>query len=494
MKKNKIAIGIFLSLTLTMLFISGCTPLVESLTVQSNTDTESKTTEDFLPTATVHEAEIVTDKEAFVARAENSSAGDPFMPEVGNLGYDVQNYAVQITLDPGTYWLESVVDIEMITTQDHLWQISLDMIGFQIDEVLVNQEEVDYFRLNKKLYVDLPQETNSGEKLNISIRYSGEPVQEMSAYVPFIDNLGIQFREDMLYIVSEPDGTRYWMPVNDHPLDKASYAMEITVPQPYTAVSNGQLLDTTIDGNQTTYYWENKEPLASALVTIAVGEYQRIESVSPQGIVLRSYVTMETAQDFQTLQPQIGEMIDWMSDLFGAYPFSEFGYVEVSDIGASLETQSMVIMSESAILDESVLCHEMAHMWFGDWVNLNSWSEIWRNEGFATYVSYMWENRENPAQLDDTMEFIAIGLQEDPHDFPLNNPPAEDMFGRDSYYKGALLVHQLRKQMGDDAFFSGLKTYFEQYGGSAASDADFQAIMEEAGGSSLDDFFTSWFE
>jgi aminopeptidase N len=233
--------------------------------------------------------------------------------------------------------------------------------------------------------------------------------------------------------------------------------------------------------------------MASALVTIAVGEYQRVDGKSPNGIPLRSYVTKQSVDEFTDMQPLIGEMIDWMGEQFGTYPFTEFGYVEVSDIGASLETQSMVIMSERSLFIESVLSHEMSHMWFGDWVNLDSWSEVWRNEGFATYIALMWKYRDNKAGLDEYLQEVDDVINDTSSGFPLNNPPAEEMFGRDSYDKGALLVHNLRNEVGDEAFFTGLQNYFNQYGGGSASDAQFQAIMEEAAGVSLDSFFTEWF-
>jgi aminopeptidase N len=136
----------------------------------------------------------------------------------------------------------------------------------------------------------------------------------------------------------------------------------------------------------------------------------------------------------------------------------------------------------------------MSHLWFGDWVSLHSWGDSWRNEGFATYVALMWANRENPQQLDQAIAEIAQRLADNPSGYPLNNPPAEEMFGRDSYNKGAVLVHQLRQEMGDEAFFNGLKIYFQRFGGGSASQAEFQSVMEEAVGHSLDEFFKAWFE
>ena len=426
--------------------------------------------------------------------ADLASIGDPYIPELGNLGYDVQHYALQITLDPQTYWLEGNSTISLVTTMDGLTSLSFDFIGMDVSAVTVDGQAATYSRDAKKLYIDLPGDTANHQDMVIGIQYAGEPVLEPSPYVPFINNIGIQYANDMLYIVSEPDGARTWMPVNDHPRDKATYHLEISVPKAYVAVSNGALLD-TVQGDQTnTYTWEINAPTASYLMTIAVGNYVPVESSTPNGVPLRSYVTPENQADFTAMQPKIGAMLDWMSTTFGPYPFDEFGYVEVSDIGASLETQTMVIMSAGMLMDESVLCHEMAHMWFGDSVSLDTWGDIWRNEGFATYVALMWSVQDDPQQLDDAIAGLNDTLEANPSDYPLNDPPAEAMFGLDSYYKGAVMIHDLRRQIGDEAFFNGVQEYLRLYRGRTASQADFQSVMEQAAGTSLDAFFTGWFE
>ncbi|MCP4543444.1 MAG: M1 family metallopeptidase, partial [Chloroflexi bacterium] len=321
-------------------------------------------------------------------------------------------------------------------------------------------------------------------------------------YVPFISHLGLYYpSDDSLFVVSEPDGARYWFPSNDHPRDKATFRFELSVPEGLTGVANGVLVETRVGVPQAfpdgaagdLYVWEHDHPMATALVTVAVGDYQRLESISPDGTLLRHYVFPERQAEFQNVEARIGEMIDWMSDLFGPYPFDAFGYVMVAGLGASLETQTMVILSEESIND-GTMSHEMAHMWFGDWVNLDSWGTMWRNEGFATYVSMMWRMRDDPGALEQRMVDITQSVLENDSGYPLNDPPPAQLFGSDSYAKGAVVVHALRQEVGDEAFFGGLRAYLERYGGGTATDAEFQAVMEEAAGVSLDAFFEQWFE
>jgi aminopeptidase N len=269
-----------------------------------------------------------------------------------------------------------------------------------------------------------------------------------------------------------------------------------------TGVANGELLEIIAevpdafpdDRPGDRYIWEHNYPMASAFVTVAVGEYVRVESTSPGGVTLRHYTFPEQQVAYENAQANLGEMIDWMSAQFGPYPFEAFGYLTSAGMGASLETQTMVVLSENGINSEVKLAHEMAHMWFGDWVSLDSWGDIWRSEGFATYIADLWLTRENPAALERQIDLYRDLITETPMDYPLNDPPRAAMFGRDSYLKGAVLVHELRLELGDEAFFSGLRAYIQEYGGGTASHEEFQAVMEAAAGKSLEDFFEAWFE
>jgi aminopeptidase N len=130
-------------------------------------------------------------------------------------------------------------------------------------------------------------------------------------------------------------------------------------------------------------------------------------------------------------------------------------------------------------------------MWFGDWVSLESWGEMWRSEGLATYFAALWPGRDDPSQL---AEGLAPGVAEGPQAFPLRNPPPSQLFSAPIYEEGALLAAELRATLGDEAFYAGLRAYFEQYGGGTASDAEFQAALEAAAGESLEAVFRKWLE
>ncbi len=487
-------------LVLVMLILAACDqrPIVEAdpavLATATNTPLPASTN-----TAVPAHTAVSSESDAGVDTAViaetitgERSIGDPYAPELGNTGYDVLHYTIQLNLDPALkYELAGTVIIDAVAAQDNLGELSLDFIGFEIDELLANGQPADFRREEGKLIITLPEPLASEEQFQLTIRYHGQAVQEPSPYVGFASWLGLFYaQDDTIYILSEPDGARYWFPNNDHPRDKATYRFEITVPEGMTAVANGQF----IGEENNTFIWEHNYPMASYLATIVVGEYERLEAQSPAGVPLRDYIFPDSQSQFERATASSREAIDWMSDLFGDYPYEEFGFVSVHAPGVSLETQTMVLLS-TGMFDEQTAIHELAHMWFGDWVSLDSWGEMWRNEGFATYISFLWEYRDDPEGLELYMEGIRAFLEDGEQlGQPLRNPPPAALFSAYTYVGGALMVHELRQEMGDDAFFAGLQNYFQQYAHGTASDEEFIAVMESAAGKSLEDFFNRWLE
>lgn len=418
------------------------------------------------------------------------SIGDPYSPELGNSGYDVQQYHIDIQLDPAKpYIVAASVTIDAVATIDQLAAVSLDFVGFTIDQLLVDGQAANFTRQAGKLFITLPRPLPAEASFQLQVTYQGEAERAPSPYVGFASWLGLFYADQSsIYILSEPDGSRYWFPNNDHPQDKARFRFEITVPAGLTAVANGRLVDV----QENRFIWEHNIPMAPYLATIAVGKYERVEGQSPAGVPLRHYIFTGYEAQFAQATQEVGAALDWMSEQLAPYPYEAFGYVTVHAPGVSLETNTMVLLS-TQMLNQNTAVHELAHMWFGNWVSLASWGEMWRNEGFATYFSYLWEFRDDDEGLALQMEAIrAYVEQSDSYQTPLANPEQARLFDAYTYFGGALMVHDLRQEMGDDAFFAGLRAYMARYGGGTASDAQFIAVMETAVGRPLDTFFADW--
>ncbi len=528
--------------------------------------------------------------------------GDPYFPTMGNSGYDALHYTIDLTVDMAANTIAGTTTIELVTTQE-LRRFNLDFVGFDVQIVTIDGEPVDFDRADGELIVLPLVPLAADDEVSVVVTYSGQPGTAASANIEGIG--GWQHYGDGVYVASEPTGAAAWYPVNDHPLDKASYTLRITVPEDYVVAANGILTETVERDGTLTYVWEAEQPMASYLVTVAIDEdFVRQELEGPGGLPIRNYfpadLADEGAQDFA----RTGEMIAYFNEIFGPYPFAAYGVVVAdTEFPFALETQTLSLFSRGWVEPpgsiEEVVAHELAHQWFGNSVSLGRWSDIWLNEGFATYASWLWfehvsgpsamEQRAYRTYLDiayDTQsytlpvsktglqdllsqmalgelsltsdevtqtvrlllagsasqqqldEFIASLPQDDitgqelvtfisllpfnevslkPAEFetlidvlhlrevlgadfrvpysrfvPPGDPPADDLFNRGVYNRGALTLHALRQKIGDDAFFAFLRAYYDRYKFDNATTPDLIAVAEDVSGMALDDFFDAW--
>ena len=300
-------------------------------------------------------------------------------------------------------------------------------------------------------------------------------------------------------MAGEPDGASTFYPVNEHPCDKASYTLNVTVPKPYVVASVGHLQQTTDNGQTTTYIWTTPNPVASYLVGLNIGLFDVETAQTPDGVKMRSYFPKDLPSDIHDTFRQTPEMVQFLSDTFGPYPFEESGVV-VADthLGFALETQTMPLFGNDVgegASDNSgteTVLHELSHQWFGDSVSLEQWQDIWLNEGFATYAQWLWvEHTQGKAALDERVKLMyrIVSERKPP---PPGDPTADTLFNPGVYLRGGLTLHALRLEVGDDAFFKILKTYAARYYHGNATTADFIAVSEEVSGKQLASFFNSW--
>jgi aminopeptidase N len=302
-------------------------------------------------------------------------------------------------------------------------------------------------------------------------------------------------------VLSEPDGSASFYPVNDHPLDKATYTIIVTVPKPYEVAVNGVLEETTDNGETTTYRFEMRDLMASYLTTININDFDLETMESEGGVPIRNYYAASLPDDVRKPFARQGEMIDYFSELFGPYPFEVYGALVMdTEFGAALENQSMSIFGIDMIDPndiegtESVVAHELAHQWFGDSVSVADWGDIWLNEGFATYGEGLWvEYLYGREGLDEWVTEIYNEVKSYPDFYPPpGDPAANDLFNGGVYLRGGLTLHALRLEVGDETFFTILRTYHEQYKDGNATTEEFVTLAEQIHGKALTDLFDAW--
>jgi aminopeptidase N len=438
-------------------------------------------------------------------RAGAPGSGDPYFPYAGNGGYDVLHYGLDLRYTPPsdpaalTGNLSAEAAITLRATED-LESLNFDLRGLLVSAVSMDGKDAKWSQVqddaNRKweLTVGLRPKLNAGEKTTITIEYggnTGRPADTTGALYGWVTTA------DGAMVVNEPDGASTWYPVNDDPEDKATYTFRITVPEGKTAVANG-----VPDGEPetragwTTWTWEASDPMASYLSTAGVGDFILSYGEGPRGLPIINAIDAGVTGQALTgtnaalaLQPQ---MITFLAGLFGRYPFEAFGAIVDDDsVGYALETQTRPVYS--GVADENTVAHELGHQWFGNAVSPADWRDIWLNEGWATYIEWLWAEHQGKTTV--AQQFTnAVAELDTKNLWALNiaDPGRDNLFGEQTYRRGGAALHALRAKVGDTAFFAGAREWLSRYENSSATTADFEEVMEEASGRQLDAFFNDW--
>jgi aminopeptidase N len=429
---------------------------------------------------------------AVAASAPLNGLGDPLIPQAGNPGYDVQHYTLDLSvLSVESGAINAMTTIELLATQN-LSSFFVDFGDFTIERLLLNGQPARFAYAEGELRVLPEAPLTAGERYVLLIDYRGQPEPTIN---PMLGETGWTVYEDGIYLAGQPFSATSIMPVNDHPRDKATYTVRITVPRPYTAVSNGLLLETQPVGGARTYTYDMRQPMASYLLTIVIGAFDVQVQEGVDGLPIHNYFPPDApdyvAEAF-TNQPQI---LAFLSARFGPYPFESAGSIVVDDpeMGFALETQSIPIYSAgmTRFAGEQVVVHELAHQWFGNSISLTNWSDLWLNEGFASYAEALWvEHTDGEAAFKRYLNRFYLTAR---MSNTLPGAPAFDrLFDGAVYHRGALTLHALRYTVGDEAFFDILRAYTDRYQYSNATTADFITISEEIAQVSLGNLFETW--
>lgn len=423
-----------------------------------------------------------------------SGIGDDLYPDLGNGGYDVTHYDVDLVVDPATNHIEAVASISAVAEQD-LVGFNLDLHGLSVAEVTVDGEPAGFARDGDELHVE-PVRIEEGLSFAVTVTYQGTPDPAPAAGIPFPIGWNAQ-GGDTTFVVAEPDGTQTWLPSNDHPADKATFSFAITVPDTHVAVANGRLIATDPgDGFGTTVYrWQEMDPIATYLATVVVADLERRTATAGDGIPIRNYFPSSLADRLTDTFAVTDEAMGFFSAIFGAYPFDVYGVVVVGDFPGALEAQTISVFGIGAAQDrfvESIIVHELAHQWFGDSVTPARWEDIWLNEGFATYAEWLWAEHQGGSDAYQGRVAAAYSSMALGRHRPPGNPSADDLFAASVYDRGALTLHALRAAIGDDAFFTVLRDYHARYARGNATTGDFIAVAEGISDHDLGRLFEAW--
>ncbi|GHC55442.1 M1 family metallopeptidase [Streptomyces cinnamoneus] len=423
------------------------------------------------------------------------SAGDSYYPASGNGGYDVSHYDLRLKYQPATDRLEGTATITATTTQD-LSRFNLDF-ALKVSEVLVNGKPTQFTKsgaqeLEITPFAPLPK----GKQITVVVRYSDIPSQVK------IDGFSAwQRTPDGAVVANEPEAAVWWFPSNDHPRDKATYDISVSVPDGLQTVSNGELKSQTSKLGWTRYNWRATKPQASYLTTLAIGKFDITTDKTADGLPVLNAYSKDLGDNLASAKASVersAEIIDWESKVFGPYPFNAIGgYVPNVKTGYALETQTRPYYSPSGFANganTSLVVHELAHQWFGDNVSVKNWRDIWVNEGFATYAQWLWSEKEGEGTAQELADYVYATVPAD-NDFwkvKPGDPGAQNQFHSAVYQRGAITLQALRNKVGDAAFFKILKGWQTDNKFGNGSVQDFVTFAEKTSGKPLQKFFDTW--
>lgn len=445
-----------------------------------------------------------------------ADVGDPLFPGLGNGGYDVREYELKLVYGSAApvQAVPGRVEIEARATQS-LSRFNLDFGGDSVAWVEVNGRRATFTRQGEELVITPPRPIRAGRRFETEVAFTSGP-QGGGAFGWFAGPATSA-------TAAQPHVAHLIFPSNDHPSDPARYTIRALAPKGSTFVANGVLRRTRPVGDFVLWTYEQRQPMASELIQLAFGALTVIDRGRRHGVRLRDVVP--TAMAGELAQPLAGveRQLAWMTSKVGRYPFDAYGsLVSDADFFFALETQTLSLYPSTFFspvpgtplgdprLFEPIMVHELAHQWYGNHVTPARWSDLWLNEGHATWYEYEYAQEEgDPAFYFGFFEPGVTNLEEAMRAAyrrgdalravfgPVAAPRAGadafgDLFSPNVYEGGALVLYALRQVVGDRVFRDIERRWLRRFGGGPASTSDFIALASREAGRDLTSFLTAW--
>ncbi|AQG81248.1 M1 family metallopeptidase [Spirosoma montaniterrae] len=424
-------------------------------------------------------------------------------------GVDVLNYSFSLTISDSTNQIQGEAAIRF-TRADDRQSVWFDLIkadtaqtnatGMRVRGVTTaDGKPLPFSHRNDRVFVNLP--AAPGQSTDIVIRYDGTPAQGLI----ISQN---KFGERTFFGDNWPNNARHWLPVVDHPSDKATCAFTVNAPATYRVIANGKFLaEEPLPGPtpRKRTRWQENTPIPTKVMVIGAARFAVEEVGAVSGVPVQSWLYPNDSQKgFIDYRPAAA-ILQFFIDRVGPYSYEKLANVQSTTVFGGMENASCIFYNEKAIIGrkdsdmEALLAHEIAHQWFGNSATEADWSQFWLSEGFATYFSALYLEHaygrdtlnavlnQNKGQI---FRFAALKPKGTIIDSTATN--LNDLLNPNSYQKGGWVLHMLRHELGTDTFWRGIREYYARYRNANAQTADFQAVMEQVSGKKLAWFFRQW--
>jgi aminopeptidase N len=435
--------------------------------------------------------------------------GDRLYPTLGNGGYDALHYNLDLryaTTAP-EQGIDGTVTMRARATQA-LSRFNLDFSGLGVGSVRVNGRAARFARVGEDLVITPARSIRKGTRFTVQVKhFTANPT------VPNGDDLlstAFFVTRDGSATSGQPNAMHTVFPSNDHPRDKASFSFRFDVPAGKTAVANGVLTGKKTRHGRSIWTYQQRQPMATELTQLVVGDFTFLKRPPVRGVAVRDVVPTRLAGEYKDKLAVERQQLTWMNKKVGAYPFDLYGSLVVdTSLGFALETQTLSLYDTPWFTNypqglwDPVMLHELAHQWFGDSVAPREWSDVWLNEGHASWYEYTYAEDKGflPVNagfttVDDFMRAVYEAGDIYRQNFgPVARPlsgDVYDVFNSNVYEGGALVLYALRQKIGDRAFGQLERAWVQKYKGKSASTANFIALASRVSGKNLNGFLRSW--
>lgn len=424
-------------------------------------------------------------------------------------GIDVQHYDFRVAFSPrGLDQDVTVTSTSVVARTRRVDTLALDLAAaMHVDEVRVNDVVVAAGRDGASVRIPLP----AGERdtLRIAVRAHGRPTDGLivrrdsaGTWTAFADHF--------------PDRARQWLATVDHPSDKATVEWTVVAPASYRVVANGELQEETPqlvppgEAPMLLTRWKSVRPLYTAVMVIGVAPFARYElgrtacglGELPGCVAQSVWISPDVRDAMPGPFARAGEIVELFSRLVAPFPYEKLAHVQSSTRYGGMENASAIFYADQIFrrrsMSEGLIAHETAHQWFGDAVTTREWPHVWLSEGFATYFAALWTEHahgdsafvEELRRMRETVVNAKVSLEKPVVDESLSD--LRYVLSSNVYQKAGFVLHMLRRQVGDSAFFRGVRGYYLAHRHGNALTADFVREVESASGQRLDWFFDQW--
>ena len=415
--------------------------------------------------------------------------------------YDVHWYFLDLNIERDTTYLSGSVTIGanvVSATDTFCFELNSNLT---IDSILIDNVRTPFVHsVNSNIFYAKPSRTLvSSDNIYVKIYYRGD-----AANFPSSSRYGFNSLHEITWSKSEPFSAREWFPCKQFLQDKAdSCWVHITTSNDNKVASNGNLVGVdSLLNSKIRYRWHSSSPINYYLISVAVSNYVENSTWAyPSGLTNDSILVLNYLIHHPNLNAHIqvldstAMLIEIFSERLGMYPFKNEKYGHASaPMSGAMEHQTMSTMG---YYDFRLIAHELMHQWFGNYVTCSTWSDIFINEGFASYGAYMaYEKFRGAEAAKSRMKIAHLDVMNNPFGTIYVNDTSnvQRIFNSTlSYNKGSAVIHSLRFILGDSVFFQSLRNFLSEHQYNHASILDFKNSVEKTSGKNLSDFFTQWF-